>query len=413
MSRNVAKISINSSAKNYNNDHAKIDNTDRKNIQIYLNEFKIPKKPADEPNLSKEFVSSCLSSNQPPFRMRNKLKSLIGEIPTRKTISLCLSKLFTESRFINDSNWTFINLHKMSTEMKQAESVEYGGMKSAILDILQNGSKIMGEQVAGGLEIFYENLQYEIDKGPENVWKFMEIFTNTIPGVGPGLFSDFLKNIGFVDFVKIDYHFKREFPELIRSEYLAPKLMFVHTINLCNKLGMTAFHFDHVLYQWGRYKALLSKKNNVTNASTCNADLKMVSKNTGRNEKEFHQNTARTKNVEKSEENFDGEKRFDGLIRSNKKWREECFKLTIHRQNQLGRIFAQYGGNMIPFSHFTSEMTTNMKLRNEFVYPAVCAYICGVLKKFDGGLIHPKGLKWGVKVIKRNGNLWDNSSQIF
>lgn len=238
------------------NIHSQIDKIDRQNILLYLEELKIPKKPDNEILLSKEFVSSCLSSNQPPYRMKGKLKSLIGEIPLAETIPICLSKLFNEPDFLKDENWTFINLCRFVTKIKRTKGNE-SGIKLAILDIIQNGSDKMSKELETGLESFYIKISDEIIKGPEKTWKFMETFTKSIPGVGPVLFSDFLKNIGFVEFVKIDYHFKNEFPILTGNENLTPKQQFKDAIQTCNQLGMTPFHFDHILYQWGRYKGLV------------------------------------------------------------------------------------------------------------------------------------------------------------
>lgn len=185
--------------------------------------------------------------------MTGKLRSLIGKIPLAETIPICLSQLFNEPDFLKDENWTFINLCRFVTKIKRTKGNE-SGIKLAILDILQNGSDKMSREFKTGLESFYIKISDEIIKGPEQIWKFMETFTKSIPGVGPGLFSDFLKNSGFVEFVKIDYHFKNEFPVLIGDENLTPKQQFILTMQLCNQLGMTPFHFDHILYQWGRYK---------------------------------------------------------------------------------------------------------------------------------------------------------------
>jgi hypothetical protein len=53
----------------------------------------------------------------------------------------------------------------------------------------------------------------------------------------------------------------------------------------------------------------------------------------------------------------------------------------------------------IPFSHFTYEIFTNPSLRNSDAYPAVCAYLCGILREEDDGLIKPDGIKWGESVL--------------
>ncbi len=382
--------------------HTKIDPTDRKNIIRYIEKLQLPQKPKNEIRLSKEFFSSCFSINQPPYRMRDKLKSFIGKIPIAETIPICLSKLFDEPSFLDDKNWKFFKIKELSLDLNRLPS-NITGMKAAILQILFSGSEKMMVEIEKGLDAFYDKIAQEIDKGPENTWNYMIDFTKTIPGVGPGLFSDFLKNIGFPEFVKIDHHFKNEFPTLIGSEKLSDKRQFVKALQLCIRLEMTPFYFDHLMYQWGRYKKLCEEKycQETNRAKTVNHSFQ---REDGADKTDQMANEYKTS--DRSEENLMGEKRFDNLIKSNKKWRDECFKLTTHRQAQLLEILELYDGNKIPFSHFTHEITTNMKLRNKLAYPAVCAYICGILKKSDGGLIKPPNLRWGEKILTNKENLW-------
>ena len=82
----------------------------------------------------------------------------------------------------------------------------------------------------------------------------------------------------------------------------------------------------------------------------------------------------------------------------NKKWEEECTKLTVHRQIQLSEIFEKYGSDKIPFYHFTKERIHDSSIRNSEVYPIVCAYFAGILKLANDGLVKPKDLKLGVSV---------------
>ena len=45
----------------------------------YLEAGLLPQKVADEKRLMKEFVSSALSINQPPFRTLSRMRRLLGE----------------------------------------------------------------------------------------------------------------------------------------------------------------------------------------------------------------------------------------------------------------------------------------------------------------------------------------------
>ena len=81
-------------------------------------------------------------------------------------------------------------------------------------------------------------------------------------------------------------------------------------------------------------------------------------------------------------------------------------KFTIHRQKQLKAIFDLYGGSKIPFSHFTDEIVRDSEKRNSLAFPAVFAYICGILKIQDDGLIKPDDLILGEKDLSRNGTFW-------
>lgn len=97
--------------------NAKIDKTDRENIIRYIKEQKLPVRPKDEILLSKEFINSCMSINQPPYRISNKLRSLIGQLPLAHTIPKCLSIFFNEPDFLDDHNWTFRNLSILSAKL--------------------------------------------------------------------------------------------------------------------------------------------------------------------------------------------------------------------------------------------------------------------------------------------------------
>lgn len=81
-------------------------------------------------------------------------------------------------------------------------------------------------------------------------------------------------------------------------------------------------------------------------------------------------------------------------------------KFTVHRQRQLAEIFKQYGGGKIPSSHFTKELVENPAKRNKYAFPAVFAYICGILRIEGDWLIKPKRLVLCERDFSRNEVHW-------
>jgi hypothetical protein len=229
-----------------------IDPTERRHIIEFIEHENLPKKPTNEIQLLKEFVSSALSINQPPHRIRGRLQSILGEIPLGDTIPICLNLLFDEPKFLDNRNWNPKNLEKLSNDLLDKNNDSF---KNHILITINSISIIMQKELSYGLDNFFEKIANEIKLGPENAWKFMEKFTKEIKNVGPGLMSDFLKNVGFPEFVKIDQRLKVEFPEFINEFNLKnAKSMFISAWKLCAKLNITPFVFDHILYQWNKFK---------------------------------------------------------------------------------------------------------------------------------------------------------------
>ena len=237
-----------------------IDLIERAHILQYLAEEKLPGRPTDEIQLMKEFVSSALSINQPPYRTRNRLTALLGEIPLANTIPLCLQKLTENSAFLTEENWRPIRLASLAKSTQE----KLAGTNRFEMDVLKTIAAIgdtMERELLPGITGFYDKISNVLTHGPEHTWSFLEDFTSDIPGVGPVLMADFLKNIGFTKFVKIDQRLKNEFPILVSEVGQGPKSMFIYSWHLCQELRMTPFVFDQILYQWAnpKLRALLAK----------------------------------------------------------------------------------------------------------------------------------------------------------
>ncbi len=224
---------------------------ERQHIIEYLEHKQLPEKPVDEIRIMKEFVSSALSINQPPYRIRSRMQKILGDIPLAATIPLCLDRLYGCADFMDNMNWTPDGLAQLFEGLPEYPDDPF---KEHIRRTLLELAVVMVEVLREGIEPFYKCIETAVAAGPEKTWVFMKQFTESISGVGPGLMSDFLKNIGFAEFVKIDQRLKKEFPALSPGLPKAPREMFIFAVVLCRKLGMTPFLFDHILYQWGNVK---------------------------------------------------------------------------------------------------------------------------------------------------------------
>ena len=221
---------------------------ERDHIIQYIEHKRFPQKPDNTIQVMKEFVSSALSINQPPHRIRNVMKRILGDIPLANTIPLCLNKLYDFPAFLDDRHWT---PDALAALLEGLDANPNDALRADIRHTLIALAHTMDEALKHGVQPFYQIVEAAANKGPEQTWRFMQRFTVPIPGVGPGLMADFLKNIGFPQFVKIDQRLKKEFPKLISGVPPDPKSMFIFAIELCRQLDMTPFLFDHILYQWG------------------------------------------------------------------------------------------------------------------------------------------------------------------
>jgi hypothetical protein len=232
-----------------------IDETDRIHILTYLEQEEIPEKPHNIGELMKVYASSCLSQSI----IRRRLTRLLGRIPTPETIPKCLEAMFGTADFRKDRYWTPTNLPDLLVRIQKQEDwadrdLRSIGVKPRIMGILIDGAGFLQKKLQRGLSPFYEEISAAIENGPEATWKFANRFSSHIRHVGPATVCDFLKNIGFPDFVRVEGHFRKEFPELINEKYMSQKQQFIVSLTLCEELELRPFFFDHIMYQWGRYK---------------------------------------------------------------------------------------------------------------------------------------------------------------
>lgn len=235
-----------------------LDETDRTHIKTYLEKGELPKRPKDSNQLMRVYASSCLSF---PV-VRRQLTRLIGKIPTPETIPVCLDKVFDTDEFQNEDAWAPARMAALMAAMQKQHNFTDNDLSSLktkprIIAILLDGSRLLDEKLQKGLEGFYAEISEVVGKNSEEIWRFVKKTSAPVRHVGPSLFCDFLKNIGFSEFVRVGGYFQQEFPELINEKMMTEKRQFIMSMALCQELGITPFHFDHIMYQWGRNKKFI------------------------------------------------------------------------------------------------------------------------------------------------------------
>jgi hypothetical protein len=232
-----------------------MDELDRECIISFFKHWEIPQRPKDIPDLMKTFFTCCFTYAP----LRKYLSSISGSIPKPSMLPNCLAIIYSEDEFLNDQNWFPSILHDIATKIQKKEKFDLNSnkFKSRMISVILDGTNEMEKRLEFGIEKFYQELE-EINKSSgEEIWKYVSEFQQQIYNVGTALICDFLKDIGCDSFVKVDHHFKKEFPDLLGindCKNLSPKNHFILSQEIAFMLEMSPFHLDHLLYQWGRYK---------------------------------------------------------------------------------------------------------------------------------------------------------------
>jgi hypothetical protein len=229
-----------------------MDIVERSRIQSILEHWEVPLRPTDIPTLTKQFCVSTFSYAP----LRRYLKGQIGVLPMRDTIALALSNAFNNDDFLNDSNWLPESLYNLAQKIQETNQYDLTSrqFKPRILAVLLTGSLKLRRELKDGIEAFYARVS-EVTV-PLEMWNLVNEFSSSIDQVGPALICDFFKEIGFNRYVKVDHHFRKEFPQLVntmRSCGQNPKQSFILSQEIADAVGITPFHLDSILYLWGRY----------------------------------------------------------------------------------------------------------------------------------------------------------------
>jgi hypothetical protein len=232
-----------------------MDKLDRKCIIVFFEHWKIPERPKDIHDLMKTFFTCCFTYAP----LRKYLTSIAGSIPTPSMLSSCLAKIYSEDEFLINQNWIPSRLNEIATKIQQMKNFDLKSnkFKPRMISVILSGTQEMENRLQNGIDNFYQELDKINNSTAEEIWKYVLEFPKRIHNVGSALICDFLKDIGCDRFVKVDHHFKKEFPYLLgldNCKRLNSKEHFILSQEISNMLKMSPFHLDHLLYQWGRYK---------------------------------------------------------------------------------------------------------------------------------------------------------------
>lgn len=235
--------------------HSPILEIDRKEIIKYLEHGGFPDRPDTIPLLMKCLIKSCYSYAV----LRKYCVSILGEIPSPGTIGECLARVFSHEPFREEETWFPAKLGETAAEIQVREKYDLKSnrMKPRMIRVLLDSSSEMGMKLERGLSAFYLEVEDVVKGEPEHLWEYVVELARGIYNVGPALICDFLKEIGFSQFVKVDHHFQKEFPALMNMnscDKISPRIHFIISQQISKELGMTPYHLDKILYDWGRYK---------------------------------------------------------------------------------------------------------------------------------------------------------------
>lgn len=227
---------------------------ERNRIQNFLEKHGTPEKPKTIEKLMKHF---CVSSfSYAPLR-NNFLAPFIGELPSTQNIDKALHLAFGNPDFLDIKNWQPQELGLLAKQIQNKSQFDLKSkqFRPRIIAVLISGSAKMQEELQSGLETFYTRIRKVIV--PEDMWKYVNDSSKKIIQVGPALFCDFLKEIGFTRYVKVDHHFRKEFPQLIgvndSCRKMSFKKSFILSQEIADKIGISPYLLDSLLYLWGRY----------------------------------------------------------------------------------------------------------------------------------------------------------------
>lgn len=247
------------------------DKTHKEMVQDFIIDSKSPKHAESINKLMIQFISSAFSYN----RIRKQLRKINREIfqydsyPIREDHKRLLAYLLNDERFLDEEYWQPANFESLVSEVES--NGKYRNLHfisnywlEHIMGILQTAPAKLIEVSNQDVNAFYfmvdrisnKDYRHDVFKKAEELWGFATQLSIGIRNVGTNLTCDFLKESGFTDYAKMDIHMIRSMSEILNVKdcsKLTDFESFVVTQWLANRIKMTPFKLDKILYVYGVY----------------------------------------------------------------------------------------------------------------------------------------------------------------
>lgn len=247
------------------------DKTHKNMVLDFVKDRKTPVRPETINKLFIQFISSAFSYN----RIRNQLRKLNREIfknpnyPIREDHLRILAYLLDDPRLKNEEYWHPLNFNKLISDL--LAKGDYHKLKimsdywlNHIIQILSTCPKRFAEFTLNDPILFYKKVDELINakktlnvyNRAENLWNFALFLSEGIRNVGVNLICDFLKECGFTEYAKMDIHMIRSMSEILKTnncKELDSFDSFLVAQWLSEKVEMTPFRLDKILYVFGKY----------------------------------------------------------------------------------------------------------------------------------------------------------------
>ncbi len=245
------------------------DKTCEDSVFDYLKLSKNPPRPKNLNELMVQFIGSAFSYNRIRIQMRKIHRERFGnpDFPIKSEHKKILSYIFNDQRLNDDFFW---HPERLGILMDEIESRgDYNNPMiitpywlGRIMSTLLTAPKRIMEITGGDISAFYKKIdemcndecQGDIFEKSKRLWNFAKEISVGVKNVGPNLVCDFLKESGFTAYAKMDVHLMRSMGNFLhnfKDEKLDDFESFVTAQWFADKIGMTPYRFDKILFVWG------------------------------------------------------------------------------------------------------------------------------------------------------------------
>lgn len=244
----------------------RLDTTHTDMVLNSIRDNRIPDHPKDLNRLMLQFITSALTYTVLREELKRQFKQIFDKdgYPVLDDYRFLLSKIFHETKFINETNWHPEKLLEIAEAIqgKNAYDLKSKKPKPRIIAVLLTAPPVINAIFGNNLQKKYEEIE-KIQDIPDAInravklWSFAENVHKyegkKIRNVGTALVCDFLKESGFKNYAKIDFQMIKAISDLIGGgcKKFNNFDLFVATQWIAQNIEMTPFRLDKILYVHG------------------------------------------------------------------------------------------------------------------------------------------------------------------